>query len=807
MIVKHTTRALGAIALTAALTQPSFAETPMKIGSEVILDQELVVEYAQTESAQIISHPGADFIKVHFSKLDLTNGDTVTVSNPDGSEKFTYPGDPITSTGDGGFWSLSISGEQVVIKINGVNGQPPSASTIENVVIDKYTYGDFDGAMSHEGPVLESVCGSNDWQNAACYSGTTEYENSHATTRVIFQKNGSSYTCSGWRVGPSTGNDLAITNEHCLENAAIAATAEFWFNFQYNNCGGSGSATSNRVVATVNSLLEVSQRYDMALVKLNNPASFSSFGFYELDNRAPLVGEQIYIPQHPGGIPKVISIYSDQNGSGKCEIEKITDYGGNDASYSCDTDGGSSGSPVIASSTGRVIALHHYGSCSNSGVKVERFYRLVEPYLGGDVPPPPVGDKLKVEAESGSLSGTADYYNDSSASGGQGVAYLNGAGASVTLKNIPASTSMAVTYASQNSGGISVYVNGTNAGNLNFNSNGAWVGNYTTANMTLSIPAGASVKFQNDRGDAALNIDFVTFNLTDGGDTGICTGTDIPSALVSATDETTANANDGSITFSFDDDAVNGGSRTNIEFSIDGGSSYPRNVADNSGSTTINNLAPGTYDLWVRWGNNECATDLGNVTINPGSSVVENVPPMVDLPDGAGTLFSGDRITIDASASDSDGQVASVAFVVNFPDGTSERVIDNTAPYRISFIMQEGFHSVTAIAEDNEGATSEDTFSFTAINRSEPSDDFEFGIESDGTVYHLDGGQTGAFVYLCVNGDCRSATLVDGRYERKTDITSGSYDIEFKIQDNATGQCIFSAKSVEVGSGVDSGCY
>lgn len=70
-----------------------------------------------------------------------------------------------------------------------------------------------------------------------------------------------------------------------------------------------------------------------------------------------------------------------------------------------------------------------------------------------------------------------------------------------------------------------------------------------------------------------------------------------------------------------------------------------------------------------------------------------------------------------------------------------------------------------------------------------------FGIQADGTLYHLDGGQTGSFVYLCVNGDCRTATKVGGRYERSfSPLTSGtSYAIEYKIQDGATGQCLVSA--------------
>jgi hypothetical protein len=42
-----------------------------------------------------------------------------------------------------------------------------------------------------------------------------------------------------------------------------------------------------------------------------------------------------------------------------------------DVSYYCDTAGGSSGSPVLSRKTGKVVALHHFGGCPNSGVRAD----------------------------------------------------------------------------------------------------------------------------------------------------------------------------------------------------------------------------------------------------------------------------------------------------------------------------------------------------------------------------------------------------------------------------------------------------
>ncbi|MEP0262381.1 M4 family metallopeptidase [Dokdonia sp.] len=78
------------------------------------------------------------------------------------------------------------------------------------------------------------------------------------------------------------------------------------------------------------------------------------------------------------------------------------------------------------------------------------------------------------------------------------------------------------------------------------------------------------------------------------------------------TDETCSGNNDGSMTISFDDDS----NQTNIEFSIDGGVTYPHNYSDDSGTQNIADLSAATYNVWVRWGDDDCPVELGDYTIN-----------------------------------------------------------------------------------------------------------------------------------------------------------------------------------------------
>ena len=124
-----------------------------------------------------------------------------------------------------------------------------------------------------------------------------------------------------------------------------------------------------------------------------------------------------------------------------------------------------------------------------------------------------------VEAESGSAYGGAQTYNDGAASGGSGMAYISTVGAGFSLTNVPASDSLDITYASQNSGQISVSINGSDAGNIAFSSTGSWVSSYATVSHTISIPANATVDISFDSGDAGLNIDYLEFHSSGSGTT------------------------------------------------------------------------------------------------------------------------------------------------------------------------------------------------------------------------------------------------------------------------------------------------
>ena len=132
---------------------------------------------------------------------------------------------------------------------------------------------------------------------------------------------------------------------------------------------------------------------------------------------------------------------------------------------------------------------------------------------------------VMIEAESGSLTGIAQTYNDGAASGGLGVAWLSEPGASVTVSTPNENVnSVTIRYASELTGALTYQVNGSNAGTVSFSSTGSWVGQYQNVSFNVSIPANSNFTMIFENGNAAMNIDYFDFQ-TNSGPTPTPTGT------------------------------------------------------------------------------------------------------------------------------------------------------------------------------------------------------------------------------------------------------------------------------------------
>ncbi len=363
----------------------------------------------------------ASFIKVHFDYLSLPDGIALEVASPDGSERYHYSNqrrDGYTVDADLGhdgrssFSAMSITGPAAVLRL--IGAARADWLPHHGIRISRYHEGYPDDMLPtlqkdgllEDGIKTRAICGNNDKRGVACYASSepNAFDRSRPVARLVM----SGSLCTAWRVGPS---NRMFTNNHCMSTAARVAASEVWFNYQAPSCGGGSSATTTKVAG--DQLLATNSSLDYTLFTVKNFASVASFGYLGLDIASVTSGDQIYIPQHPGGRLKELGVVSDRDGGGYCRVG--ANYNDN-YGYYCDTEGGSSGSPVLARRSNRVVALHYAGSCYNRGKKIALIWPQVSSHFGGQVPdgdtgggpdpdPDPDPDQLSNGVAVGNLSG------------------------------------------------------------------------------------------------------------------------------------------------------------------------------------------------------------------------------------------------------------------------------------------------------------------------------------------------------------------------------------------------------------------
>ncbi|CAK4717063.1 unnamed protein product, partial [Aphanomyces euteiches] len=218
---------------------------------------------------------------------------------------------------------------------------------------------------------LESVCVSDQSQPAVAYktSDPTKYKLGLATARLRI----GSGICTGWLFG--TEGHL-MTNHHCISTNEEAASAITEF---LAECATADDPNNSRQLACTgvfasnsSTLVYADKNLDFGLVKLNlNPGqTLDKYGSLQVRTSGAVLNEPIYTIGYPGGNPKKIALVSDDGNPPKITSVSSTGcYGTNNnvLGYNVDTQGGSSGSPIISAKDNLVIGLHDCGGCTSSG--------------------------------------------------------------------------------------------------------------------------------------------------------------------------------------------------------------------------------------------------------------------------------------------------------------------------------------------------------------------------------------------------------------------------------------------------------
>jgi V8-like Glu-specific endopeptidase len=322
--------------------------------------------------------PGAEFIRVHFTGLQLADGDSLTVSSPDHGQVWTYSNRGPHGNGD--VWSFAIDGDTALVELHGSRGGGYGYRIAE------VGHGTFNLSGKKNTPSLEVLCGTDGREDVACRGAALDGLQ-QPVARLLFTSGGSQFLCTGWLVAGSNGSTL-ITNNHCISTQTETNTLQAMFNYQKTTCGGpTNAATSSYAGGTflkTNSVNRKGKRggLDYTLCTLQGSPE-AAWGELTATTRTAAEGDLIYFIQHPAGNVKEVGYWEDAAHTLRCDVDTINQsYGqaafGSQTGYACDSEGGSSGSPIVdAGAPNHVIALHHFGGvdsnpCLNSGTQMSK---------------------------------------------------------------------------------------------------------------------------------------------------------------------------------------------------------------------------------------------------------------------------------------------------------------------------------------------------------------------------------------------------------------------------------------------------
>ncbi len=154
----------------------------------------------------------------------------------------------------------------------------------------------------------------------------------------------------------------------------------------------------------------------------------------------------------------------------------------------------------------------------------------------------------------------------------------------------------------------------------------------------------------------------------------------------------------------------NGGSISRVDFYANG--TLVATQASPPYNAVWSNVAAGAYSLTAKATDNVGATKTSSPI---AMTVVNNVPPTIAItaPTSGQSLFAGQSITVTATASDSDGTVSKVEFLV---DGLASGAVASP-PFTQGWTPSSaGLHALQARATDNQGAVSTSSPVMVTVN-------------------------------------------------------------------------------------------
>jgi V8-like Glu-specific endopeptidase len=304
---------------------------------------------------QVIELKEAASVRLYFQEIKLRQGQILEVRDGKGEIVARY-----TKSVASPFWTDYFAPLPLTIALRDNKGGADGQVRVTRAQIKLKTV-EPEKPPRQKSETVESEIDGWDATSIGDYSvGSEIYQ--RGTSVAVLRDAGGEY-CTGFLIGPNR----LMTNNHCIATQAECDVSLARFNYQ-NDASGNPLVTTDYACRT---LLKTNYDLDYSVVELDGFPGYQ-WGYLRLTWDNVYDPEELTIIQHPQGRPKEVA-------RNNCHVEAVVDDGrgtDTDLGYSCDTEHGSSGSPVFDLRHYEVISLHHYGVSGgrdyNRGVRMRR---------------------------------------------------------------------------------------------------------------------------------------------------------------------------------------------------------------------------------------------------------------------------------------------------------------------------------------------------------------------------------------------------------------------------------------------------
>lgn len=311
--------------------------------------------------------PGATGVRLHLEDVKLPEGAAIYVFDRRGQAFGPYTGRAKS------LWTHTVAGDELVLQVHlpvaerfGLAG---AKGLFEVVTLshlgDRYAFGAGDAPEKafcswNESCITNAEC-------ASIPSGVQALQS--AAAYLLYDLPGGTYLCTGGLLNDtsSSGTPYLLTANHCFSTQSAATSLEAYFQWTVpcgGSCGTQFSPPGSVPRTTGATLLATSATTDFTFVELSQAApAGSAFLGWSTTAVANSAGTDLYRVSHPSGSPQAYSEQEVNTSAGTCGGYPRGNFIYSDATLG-DTEGGSSGSPVVNGS-GQVVG-QLFGACGSS---------------------------------------------------------------------------------------------------------------------------------------------------------------------------------------------------------------------------------------------------------------------------------------------------------------------------------------------------------------------------------------------------------------------------------------------------------